>query len=325
MSKLYTVKGFIILSLFMISYMSFSQQDPQFSQYFFNNFYTNPAYAGVNKKIEALLGYRVQWAGYTPTVTTDGSGPTTQIISLNTPLYIKKINLGVGGYFLNDMLGLQENKEINLSWAYHHSIKDHTLSIGFNTSFNRESIDNSKLRARDENDPIIDALANQSNPYVFDIGVGLYFNSDRFYGSVSAMHLLEPSSYPNIEEINNKLRRHFYFTGGTRIPISSSVDIMASGIMKTDLNSYSFELSGIAVYNNKIYGGISFREIESVILITGLEPFKNLGVRLSYSIDFTITEISSKSLTSHEIMLAYGFPLAPAKRIKIRTPRFIHE
>ena len=94
------LKRIITIVFFMLPTLGLlAQQDPQFTQYMFNTLYYNPGYAGVDvvTKLTAIL--RSQWTGYTPT-SGGGGAPTTQLISMSTPLF--KINSGFGAYISYD-------------------------------------------------------------------------------------------------------------------------------------------------------------------------------------------------------------------------------
>ena len=70
----------------------------------FNSFYYNPAFAGTDG-VTKITGLYRKWLGYTPTYG-DGGAPTTQIISVHTPV---PMPAGVGGYTVNDQLGPVSN------------------------------------------------------------------------------------------------------------------------------------------------------------------------------------------------------------------------
>jgi len=63
-----------------------AQQDPQYSQYQFNQMIINPAYAGTKDALSALIDIRKQWSGF------DGS-PSTQSFSIHGPLKKKELAL----------------------------------------------------------------------------------------------------------------------------------------------------------------------------------------------------------------------------------------
>src|SRR5882762_5561787 len=89
-------------SLFvLIAWQSIAQQDPQFTQYMFNNLYYNPGFAGVEGVTKLTLIGRTQWTGYQPTLG-GGGAPTTAIASFTSPIY--KVNSGIGFHVVQDNL-----------------------------------------------------------------------------------------------------------------------------------------------------------------------------------------------------------------------------
>jgi len=57
----------------------YGQQDPQFTQYMYNTMSVNPAFAGNNGHLTALLLHRSQWVGV-------NGAPNTQVLAVDTPL-----------------------------------------------------------------------------------------------------------------------------------------------------------------------------------------------------------------------------------------------
>ena len=72
---------------FLMSMSSFAQQDPQYSQYMFNQMVINPAYAGSKNAISSAAFIRSQWTGI------EGA-PTTESVTIHGPLRNKKVGLG---------------------------------------------------------------------------------------------------------------------------------------------------------------------------------------------------------------------------------------
>ena len=87
----------IILFLAILGIQSSdAQQLPQFTQYMYNTIAVNPAYAG-SRGVMSIVGLnRNQWVGF------DG-GPSTQTLSIHSPLRNEKIGLGLS--MLNDKTG----------------------------------------------------------------------------------------------------------------------------------------------------------------------------------------------------------------------------
>ena len=79
----------LVLSITLISSFSIkAQSDALYSQYMFNQFTINPAYAGSRDALSAVLLYRTQWVGL------EGA-PNTVNLSAHSPFQAKNMALGV--------------------------------------------------------------------------------------------------------------------------------------------------------------------------------------------------------------------------------------
>src|SRR6201988_2919117 len=88
--------GAILFPLLGGAGVSFGQQDPQYSQYMFNQLVINPAYAGSKEAMCGIADLRKQW------VSMPGS-PRTGSVSFHGPLPFKSI--GIGGHLVNEAIG----------------------------------------------------------------------------------------------------------------------------------------------------------------------------------------------------------------------------
>ena len=77
-----------------------AQVDPLYSQYLNNPFLINPAYGGMNKSMNLMVGYRKQWAGF------DGS-PNTISATGHTSLFDNR--MGAGLIISQDKVGENTN------------------------------------------------------------------------------------------------------------------------------------------------------------------------------------------------------------------------
>jgi hypothetical protein len=90
----------------------------------------------------------------------------------------------------------------------------------------------------------------------------------------------------------------------------------------TDFSSTTFALSGIVRYNEKFYGGVSYKPIDAVTFLAGMSLPSGIEVALSY--DITTSSIIKYSTGSLEIMLGYSFNLSREKDSnKYRSVRFL--
>lgn len=312
------MKKLLLLSILFVSYEGLAQQDPQFSQYMFNSFYYNPAFAGTDGVTKITGLYRSQWLGYTPTYG-DGGAPTTQILSANT--YLPKIKGGVGGYLVNDNLGPVNNFELQVSYAYHIAIKNAKLSIGGRAGMYSQKVDFDLYRATDQNDPLLAGKSGKESQTRPDFAVGALYKKEKFYVGVGLDHLTEPSFDFGLTQ-NNQLKRHLYVTGSYFYDLNFDVRLQFVTLIKSDLTKTSFDLGIIAYLKDAMWGGLSFRQSEAAILILGYSLLKDKSLKVGYSLDYIIKDQQAKQPTSHELMVSYSLPVDFTGKKVIRTPRF---
>lgn len=286
----------------------------------FNTLYYNPAYSGVDGVTKLTAIHRSQWAGYQPSFG-GGGAPTTQLISMTTPIY--KINGGFGAYIVNDKLGPQNNLEAQASFAYHLGIKESKLSFGLRAGIYSQTINFDQYRATDPNDPLLQARGKESQVKP-DLSAGVFFRSTKYYAGASFTHLMKSEFDFGLNQ-RNALESHMYVTGGYFYDVNFDLRIQFSGLVKTDFTKTSFDLGGIGYYKDTMWGGLSFRQSEAVIVMLGYSFLKDKSLKLGYGLDYIVKDQQAKQPTSHEFMLTYELPVNPGSGKKIvRTPRYRH-
>jgi type IX secretion system PorP/SprF family membrane protein len=151
---------------------AYAQQDPQFTQYMFNNLYLTPAFAGVEGVTQLTAIHRSQWLGYQSSFG-DGGAPSTQMISFNTPIF--KLRSGFGAYVTRDELGPLNNSEVQAMYAYHLGIKDAKLSFGVKLGMYSQSINYDLYRAIQPDDEVIKNKEGKESQIRPDVGIGVFF------------------------------------------------------------------------------------------------------------------------------------------------------
>jgi type IX secretion system PorP/SprF family membrane protein len=307
---------------FLFSSSVSAQQDPEFTQFMFNKMYYNPAYAGIEGITQFNLLVRSKWTGYASTFDGAGGAPTTQVFTADAPLY--KLNSGFGAYLVNDNLGNLNNLSFQGSYAYHFAIKEGKLSIGVNLGFFSQSIDFSKYRPSDPNDPLL-LLVGKDTQVRFDMGAGAYYQAKKFYVSASVSHLASPSFNFGIENLRNALQPTLFVMGGYYYEVSYNLLITPSLLVQSDFTKTLVNVGAIAKLNDKFWGGLTYKHQESVSLILGMSLLKSKAFDVGYAFDYIVSDQEAKQPTSHEIRLGYSLPISNfgGKKV-IRTPRFRH-
>ena len=297
-----------------------AQQDPQYTHYMFNQLFYNPGFAGIEGMPKFTLIHRTQWAGYKSTFDAGGA-PRTTTINFSTPIY--KLQSGFGGSITNDNLGPLNTIAVEASYAYHLNVKESKLSIGIRFGILSQSINFDDYRWADPDDPYrIEGKETQAQP---DLALGIYYRNEKYFAGISVDHLIETQFNFGIDDLRNALESNLYATGGYNYAISYNLVLTPSFLLKSDFKTYSFDISAIATYNEKMWGGISFRQSEAVIILLGYSLLKDNSLKFGYSFDYIVQNQEAKKPTSHEIMLSYAMPVSPfGGRKIIRTPRFRH-
>jgi type IX secretion system PorP/SprF family membrane protein len=299
-----------------------AQQDPQFTQYMLNNLYVTPAYAGVDGVTQLTAIHRSQWLGYQSSFG-DGGAPTTQLISFNTPVY--KLKSGFGAYITRDQLGPQTNSEIQAMYAYHLGIKDSKLSIAVKVGAYSQTIDYDVYRAIHEDDPLLKDKTGKASQIRPDLGLGLFFRSEKYYVGAGINHLTRAEFDFDVTNARNALENHLNITAGYFYELSIDLKLNPTVLVKTDFKEYSFDLGVIANIKDKMWAGISFRQSEAANVLLGYSFLKDNSLKFGYAIDVVVQDREAKENFSHELLLSYQLPIAinTGKKV-VRTPRYRH-
>ncbi|KZS42215.1 hypothetical protein AWE51_01875 [Aquimarina aggregata] len=287
----------------------YGQQEPQYSQYMYNMSTVNPAYAsGQSGLISTGLLYRRQWTGIE-------GGPQTANVFGNIPLS-EKIELSVN--YVNDRIGDAipvNNDYVNMDFAYITRISDRIkLSYGLKAGINSFKIDPSRSDVAD--DP---AFSDNSATTQLNIGAGLYLFTSNFYAGVSSPNLL-PSDV-DIDGIGvAETKTHIYGVAGYVFDFVSEVKLKPSFVVKQVIDSpLTFDLSLNSLIYDKFELGVSYRYTDAFIALAGFNITQNL--KIGYSYDFSVSDLSGYNNGSHEVVLLYNFDLLKFGN-KHTSPRF---
>ncbi len=312
---------FYTLLLTLLSVGVFAQQDALFTQYMFNNLYITPGYSGVEGVTKLTAFHRTQWQGYQASFD-DGGAPSTQMVNFTTPMY--KLRSGFGAYVMNDKLGAQNNLEVQGMYAYHIGIKDAKLSLGVKVGIYSQSINGKYYRFIQKDDPLIpdNGSVSQIRP---DLGLGAYFRAEKYYVGFGVNHLLKSEFDFGVDSSRNALQTHLNATAGYFYELNFDLKLQFSTAVRSDFNKTQFDLSTIAYYKDKLWGGLAFRQSEAASLLLGYAFMKDRSLKLGSSFDFIVTGQDAKKPLSWELMLSYELPVNPGSGKKVvRTPRYRH-
>lgn len=301
----------------------YGQSDPSFSHYMFNPAAYNPAAIGDGSVAFASFQHRSQWAGYSSAFDGDGGAPSSQLVTMAMPVQ-GPINTA-GALLSLDSQGPETTTRFSFGVAKDFSMTKGTLSVGVMPSFISRTIDFGQFRFEDPSEPL--NTGNRESQSNVDLSAGLYFkNFSGFFLGVSVDHILSPSLIQvesNGLEASGKLTPLYYLHGGKKMDINRDIDITPSVLVRTNNETYALDISGIATFRDIMWGGVSYRYSESVVLLIGYNFLEDKELKVGYSFDYVVNDQEAKRPTSHEIFIHYDLPsLILGGRKAVKTPRF---
>lgn len=287
----------------------------------FNYMYYNPGYAGDGNEIETRALIRSQWMGF------DGA-PQTQTFSVDAPIKLFGIKNGLGLTIINDGIGNFQNTGLNFSYAYRRVMMQGEVGLGAGLSMTNQSFKGSWIFPDgSSSDPWV-PQNTEDKPMFFDMNLGFYYSSDNVYLSCSMRNLLQSqikySSTSEGEDVKSSYNARQLFVGaGYEYQLNNPLFTLKPNLfVATDFASTSFALTGIVTYNEKFYGGISYKPIDAIIFLAGISLPSGIEVAVSY--DLTTSSIIKYSSGSFEFMVGYSFSLDKDKdNRKYKSVRYL--
>jgi len=286
MKKLFTI-AFLLISL-----LGISQQSAQYSQYTFNNFGHNPAFAGTVKCVDFRAGFRSQWVGI------DGA-PRTTYASLRIPIKPKRFNIkgkhSVGLYIEQDNVHLTKRTAIKGAYSYQKKISlKYTLGAGVFVGIQQYVIDG--VGDRYTLDPVLAAAEGKVIRYP-DIMPGILLYSNRVYWTfaINQLYFKDINLGVDAKQVNQ-----YYFGAGHKTLISNKWTFFPSFLLKMNvMGPPALDLNAAWVYQQKATLGIGYRVGESAVAQVKF----NLGpIKIGYAFDYPLNNIIGNY--GHEIMIS---------------------
>lgn len=300
-------KVYLIILILFVAAPGFSQQLPQFTQYMYNTISINPAYAGSRDGFSAVGLHRSQWADF------EGA-PTTQTLSIHSPLSNDKVGLGLS--IINDNAGYENYTYAYGDFSYRLDLSaDVTLRLGLKAGMSYYNLEDELFTEPDVlSDPYFQDQLNRWTP---NFGLGFYLSSQNWYIGGSAPKLInndnnEFSEYLALEQV------HYYLTGGYVFDLTDNVKLRPTTILKaTNGAPLSVDFTAAAIFNEKFYLGATYRLDDAVGGFLDVELFD--GFRAGYAYEYPISDIRPYTSGSHEVLLIYEFRF---KNTRYKSPRF---
>lgn len=308
--------------LVIVSSSRSRSQDAEFSQFFANPVYLNPALAGSEDFKRAVVNYRNQWPGL-------NKGFVTYNASYDQ--FVDKLHGGIGVLLNVDNAGdgLLRTSQASLVYAYTLQLSYKLfINMALQGTFYQKSLKWDKLRFEDQADllqgmvlPTDETPPDNTSVYVPDFSAGVAFGyKGALHGGIAVHHMTQPN-LAFYSQYENKLRMKLTGHLGMNINLQGGsmlfdpVFYISPNILYQQQGNFHQVNAGVyIVYLPMAIGGWfrhNFENADAFILLVGIYH-KNL--KIGYSYDVTLSEIRSVTGGAHEISIAWQF----GYKIKLR-------
>ncbi len=333
MKKLTTIS--FIISVIFVNIVN--AQDAQYSQFYANPIYLNPAFAGTSEQHRIVGNFRDQW----PSI--PGSFVS---YSLSYDVNMAEAKSGLGFYINRDQAGSGSLSTTKIGGIYAYEIKtgsNFAVRPAIGIAYGNRTVDITKLRFGDQlltgNDISLQSnLVNDKVSYM-DLSTGVVMYSNNFWFGYSMFHLNKPNN-SLLGQTNILLPLHSMHLG-YRLPVSRTVkrEVVRSLTVAVNYKSQgNWDQVDVGMYYfvKPFVMGVWYRGIpllkgykpgydnsDAVILLAGVH-FNNF--KFAYSYDITISEVWANTGGAHELSVIYEYENPHKKRrkrrVKLACPKF---
>lgn len=286
-------------------------QDPNFTQFYANPLYLNPAFAGSARCPRLCMNYRNQWPAIAGTFVTS---------SVSYDQYVNPLHGGIGVQFMYDRAGAGTLNTLNASFIYAYQLnitREFTLKFGAQVTYSQRYIDWSKLYFGDQIDPrygfswsTAEIPPGNLNRRFADFSAGVMGYGEHYYFGVSVNHITQPNQSfwapTQISKLPMKITAH----AGATIPLSPRNRFQTGTTISPNIlyqRQQAFQQLNIGMYvtHGPVVGGFWYRNRDSFIVLVGIQQNT---FRIGYSYDVTLSKLTNATAGSHEVSLALVIP-----------------
>ncbi|MDA3953302.1 MAG: PorP/SprF family type IX secretion system membrane protein [Bacteroidales bacterium] len=316
-------KIFIIIMILSV-YKAYCQ-DVEFSQYYANPLYLNPAFAGSDEFARVSLNYRT----ILPTSFGDYS-----TYSASFDKYYEALSGGIGFQIMNDKQaqGVISDLGFSLLYSYHTQLKKRwSLATGFRIGYNIKTLNSSGLVYPDMIDPVngISNSGMESELYqkslYFDFSFGMLTWYENYFGGITIDHITKPQISLGSDD-PGPIERKYTIHGGMEIPFYNNlrrVHMTMSPNLIFQMQGASSKLNlGVYLNKNFITSGVwlktntNFNLTGCVLMFGYLTDYSTFSY--SYDVPFYLGDLSGIISGGHEVTFLYKF-MYKRKRKKMKA------
>ena len=297
-------------------------QDPEFTQFYANPLYLNPAFAGTARCPRINFNYRNQWPAISGTFVT---------YSASYDQHVDALSGGVGLLITRDEAGQGTLNTTNVSGIYSYQLnitRKFSLKAGFQGTYAQKSVNWDKLtfgdQISDTHGFVYDTQEIRSSGVSnnLDLSAGLLGFSKKYFFGFAMHHLTEPneSLLGGINE--SKLPMKYTAHAGATIPLDGKGGdtYLSPNILFQKQQDFQQLNLGVYITKGPLVGGFWYRNKDSFIALVGIQ--KGL-YKFGYSYDVTVSRLSNATAGSHELSFSTQFECKP-KKPKFRPVECVH-
>jgi type IX secretion system PorP/SprF family membrane protein len=298
----------ITVLLGALPFVSFAQQDPQFSLYMFDKMAIDPAAAGSKDAMEINLISRDQWLDIP-------GAPKTNALLISDPSPAKHTGWGIE--IMNDNIGPTTSNSAQFNYAYNIPIGAGKLAMGLGVGVYDYTFNWSQIDYKDKNDAF--AMANSGGTITPTAEAGLYYHTSSWYVGASVNHLIESRlTTIDIDDASATFSPHAYLLAGKAFQSASGIIWNPSIIIQFAQNAPPAESINLNVLlAEKIWLGASYKPGYGAVFLASYKASKT--IRIGYAYDLGLNAVGVIGGGTHELSLTLDFGSNKATQI---SPRF---
>jgi type IX secretion system PorP/SprF family membrane protein len=282
----------------------------------------NPAFTGVENFGDLKLSYRYQWSGfgqYSPKFINlsynirikQPLDLTYNSLRLSDPNAGKPEHLpkskgiihGFGANVFQSQVGVLKSIGGSVNYAINYPItKKYRIALGVSALIENRKLDVGEVTVRDP-DPFYNHLLQSSNTQTdLNIRSGLLLYSQNFYAGISYLPLVNMALQSSELSMNTPFYRGS-FQAGYSFPLNNDVTLKPSvfGLLQMK-GGMAIDYSVKAYVQNKIWMGLTYRDIQSGVAIFGFNI--NELFTVSYAYEMSLGNLRQFNDGSHELVLS---------------------
>lgn len=327
-----------VVVFFSTSFFYTRAQDVQYSQYFANPLYLNPAFTGATPNHRVAVNHRIQWPELPQAFAN---------YSVSYDYNAANLNSGFGLLINADRAGSANLRYTSAAFNYSYNVNfnhNFILKPAISLGYVSRNVDYDKLVFGDQINFGVDGAPSQDPSIAeidatsyFDVGSGFILYNRRVWAGVSAFHINEPNN--SIIGGESYLPMKLTIHGGARFDLGNpafknlkKASIAPSFIYKSQGDYQQLDLGASLHYAPIIFGlwyrGMPFQQSvvpsminhDAVILVFGVEFEK---FEFGYSYDANISGLGSDVGGAHEFSLQYFFDIQRNPNKVDRSKKFL--